>query len=605
VAFSLLNINASPQFSLNSSPNRKPTMKNQTNAPGEANDRLLESLERGLISGRLNRRSFMKAAVATGFSTIGLNALADELETVRENQKMRASKLQSSYDYVVVGTGTAACALVGRLATRTQASILMIEAGDWDTASSVMDPSVWFTNLGTERDWGDQAIASPSTNNRAIPEHMGRVVGGGSSINATIWVRPFKSDLEYWAEQAGDAAWGYESGLEIYRRMENWQGKPDDRYRGKNGPVWCQPAFNPHPLAPAMLAACKSLGYPVLDDQNGKREEGGTGFALMNQIIRDGRRQSMARSYLYPVLSRPNVTVLVNTHVDRLVLEGNKVTGVQVTRAGVQSVLGATSEVILCSGGINTPKLLMLSGIGDQTQLSQHGIKTVVNAKQVGKNFQDHLLHGGCLFEPKEHIPHRNSAANAAGFLKSQASLNSPDVNLVQIEIPYASDVVGKQYAPPATSWALCAGLVAPKSRGEIKLRSAKVTDRPIVDAQFLTHPDDVKALAFGIEVCRDIGNSAAMKDFVKREIAPGKQLVGAEMDDFVRNGATTYFHQAGTCRMGKDQDAVVDAKLRVNGVQGLRIADSSIMPRIASVATMATCALIGERMADILTQRS
>jgi choline dehydrogenase len=580
-------------------------MNHLITAPGEANDRLLENLERGLISGRLNRRGFMKAAVAAGFSSVGLSALADELDAVRANQKERAAKPLSAYDYVVVGTGTAACALVGRLATRVDASILMIEAGDWDTAPSIMNPSIWFTNLGTERDWGDKAIESPHTNNRAIPEHMGRVVGGGSSINATIWARPFKSDLEHWAQTSGDAAWGYESGLNIYRRMENWQGKPDERYRGKNGPVWVQPANNPHPLAPAMLEACKSLGYPVFEDQNGKREEGGTGFALMNQIIRDGRRQSMARSYLYPVLSRPNVTVMVNTHVDRLVLNGTKVTGVQLSSAGVPSVIGAKLEVIVCSGGINTPKLLMLSGIGDEAQLSQHGIKTVVNAKQVGKNFQDHLLHGGCLFEPKEHIPHRNSAANAAGFLKSQASLNSPDVNLVQIEIPYASDVVGKQYAPPATSWALCAGLVAPKSRGEIKLRSAKVTDRPIVDAQFLTHPDDVKALAFGIEVCRDIGNSAAMKDFVKREVAPGKKLVGKDMDDFVRNGATTYFHQAGTCRMGKDGEAVVDAKLRVNGVQGLRIADSSIMPRIATVATMATCALIGERMADILTQRS
>jgi choline dehydrogenase len=308
---------------------------------------------------------------------------------------------------------------------------------------------------------------------------------------------------------------------------------------------------------------------------------------------------------LYPVLSRPNVTVVVNTHVDKLALSGTKVTGVHINRGGTQSVIGANTEVIICSGGINTPKLLMLSGIGDDAQLRQHGIKTVVNSKQVGKNFQDHLLHGGCIFEPKEHIPHRNSAANAAGFLKSQSSLASPDVNIVQIELPYASEVVAKKYAPPGTSWALCAGLVAPKSRGEIKLRSADPKDRPIVDARFLSHPDDVKALAFGIEVSRDIGNSAAMKDFVKREVAPGKKLQGKEMEDFVRNGATTYFHQSGTCRMGKDKEAVVDAQLRVNGVQGLRIADSSIMPRIASVATMATCALIGERMADILAPRS
>ena len=570
----------------------------------ELQDGLLEHLERALIAGRLDRRAFMRAAAATGFGAMGLNALADELDAARANQQARSAKLQASYDYVVVGAGSAACALVGRLAARKDASILMIEAGDWDTAPSVMNPGVWFTNLGTERDWGDVAIASPSTNNRAIPEHMGRVVGGGSSINATIWARPFKNDLDHWAAVSGDKAWGYESGLEIYRRMENWQGVPSPRYRGQGGPVWCQPANDPHPLAPAMLNACKSLGYNVFADQNGQREEGGEGFALMNQIIRDGRRQSMARSYLYPVLSRPNVTVLVNTHVDRLVLSGTKVTGVQINRGGASSVVGANTEVLLCSGGINTPKLLMLSGIGDDAQLKQHGIKTVVNAKEVGKNFQDHLLHGGCIFEPKEHIPHRNSAANAAGFLKSQASLAAPDVNIVQIELPYASDVVGKQYAPPATSWALCAGLVAPKSRGEIRLRSADPKDRPVVDARFMSHPDDVKALAFGIEVSREIGNSAAMKDFVKREVAPGKKLQGQEMEDFVRNGATTYFHQAGTCRMGSDAGAVVDAQLRVNGVQGLRIADSSIMPRIASVATMATCALIGERMADILTAK-
>lgn len=569
------------------------------NAPS---DSLLEQLERALIAGRISRRNFLRTATAAGFSTVGLHALADELDAIRANQNERSAKLKASYDYVVVGTGSAACALVGRLATRKEASILMIEAGDWDVAPSVMDPSVWFTNLGSDRDWKDVALPSASTNNRAIPEHMGRVVGGGSSINATIWARPFKADLEHWAEASGDRAWGYESGLEIYRRMENWQGAPDARYRGKNGPVWCQPAKDPHPVAPALLAACRTLGYPVFADQNGAREEGGIGFALMNQIIRDGRRQSMARAYLYPVLSRPNVTVLVNTHVDRLTFAGTRATGVQIATASGPKTIGANTEVIVSAGGINTPKLLMLSGIGDEAQLRQHGIKTLVNAKEVGRNFQDHILHGGCIWEPKEHIPHRNSAANAAGFLKSQSSLVSPDVNLVQIELPYASEVVGKEYAPPPTSWALCAGLVAPKSRGEIRLRSGNPADRPLVDARFMSHPDDVKALAFGIEVCREIGNSPAMKDFVKREVAPGKTLTGKAMEDFVRNGATTYFHQAGSCRMGKDAEAVVDSKLRVNGIQGLRIADSSIMPRIAGVATMATCALIGERMADILS---
>ena len=183
------------------------------------------------------------------------------------------------------------------------------------------------------------------------------------------------------------------------------------------------------------------------------------------------------------------------------------------------------------------------------------------------------------------------------------STLATPDLNIVQIELPYASDVVGKQYSPPGSAWALCAGLVAPKSRGEVRLRSGNPADRPIVDARFLSHPDDVKALSRGIEIAREIGNSAALRDFAKREVAPGKKLTGKALEDFVRDGATTYFHQVGTCRMGRDGKAVVDAKLRVNGVQGLRIADASIMPRIPGVATMATCALIGERMAEILTQ--
>lgn len=574
--------------------------------PYDAMDQTLQDrLEHALIAGRISRRNFIRAAAAAGLAGNSLYALADELDAIRANQAERAKNLQQSYDYIVVGTGSAGSALVGRLAAaRPNASILVLEAGDWDTAPSVMDPSVWFTNLGSERDWKDVAIASSSTNDRAIPEHMGKVVGGGSSINATIWARPFKADLDHWAAESGDKAWGYEHGLSIFRRVENWQGKADSRYRGKGGPVWCQPAANPHPLAPAMLAACRSLNLPVLDDQNGAREEGSGGFALMNQIIRDGRRQSMARSYLYPVLSRKNVTLLVNTHVDRLTFVGNRATGVEIGSASGQRRIQARSEVILCSGGINTPKLLMLSGIGDEAQMKSHGIKTLVHAPEVGQNFQDHLLHGGCLWEPKEHMPHRNSAANAAGFVKSQASLASPDVNLVQIELPYASDVVGKRYAPPNTSWALCAGLVAPKSRGEVRLKSANPADRPVVDARFLSHPDDVKALAYGIELAREIGNSPAMSAFVKREVAPGKKLSGQDMENFVRDGATTYFHQAGTCRMGKDNQAVVDARLRVNGIKNLRIADSSIMPRIASVATMASCVLIGERLAEILTRR-
>lgn len=526
---------------------------------------------------------------------------ADGLAAVRANQEERARSLQPSYDYVVCGSGSAGCVIANRLAANSSINILLIEAGGWDTAPQVLDPGMWFTNLGTDRDWGDVAIPSPGVNGRTIPEHMGRVVGGGTSINATIWARPFKADLDHWADETGDPDWGYEHGLQIYRQVEDWQGDADSRYRGKGGPVWCQPAHDPSPLVPALLEAARELGHPVLADQNGAREEGAGGFALMNQIIRDGRRHNMAKAFLYPVLAQSNITVLTQAHVNRVVLQGDRATGVEVNVQGRDIVIGATSEVILSAGGINSAKILMLSGIGDAEDLRTHDIQVVVDAPEVGANFQDHILHGGCLWEPDEPQAPRNSAANAAGFWKSDSTLASPDLNIVQIEIPYASEVLAKQYNPPPTSWALCAGLVAPKSRGRLQLQSANPKDRPILDAAFLSHPDDVAALAKGIELCRELGSSAAMRPFAKREVMPGRKLSPSKLTEFVRNGATTYFHEVGTCRMGQDSRAVVDPQLRVNGVQNLRVADASIMPRIPAVATMATCVLIGARMAEIL----
>jgi choline dehydrogenase len=583
-------------------------IKNQTlkgrNIMNFQKNNMLDGLEYGLLTGKLNRRSFLTTALAAGLlSATSLTALADELDAIRDNQGKRAEALQGSYDYIVVGAGSAGCALVGTLAkTMATAKILLIEAGDWDTAPSTQDPKVWFTNLGTEREWGDVSIPTASTNNLGIPEHTGRVLGGGSSINATIWARPFKADMDNWAKESGDDAWGYAHGLDIFKKVENWQGAPNDKYRGKGGPVWVQPAFEPTPLAPAMLEGCKEVGLPVVADLNGEREETGNGFGIMNQIIKDGRRHSMARAFLYPVMAQENLTVRVNTQVNRVVLEGDKCVGVEVLRDGKVIMIKADKEVILSAGGFNTPKILQLSGIGDEADLKAVNIKTLVNSTEVGKNVQDHILHGGCLFEPPEAIPYANSAANASGYYKTDASLELPDVSVVQIEIPYSSPEIAKEYAPPATAWAMCGGLVTPKSRGTVKIKSDNPTDRPIVDMQFLSHPDDVKSLSKSIEIARSIANSSAMKGFVKREVAPGKKLEGADMENFIRNGATTYFHSSGACRMGKDDKAVVNAKLSVNGVRNLRIADSTIMPRICAVPTMPACVHIGYRMAEILS---
>ncbi|MDH6230772.1 choline dehydrogenase [Mesorhizobium soli] len=575
-------------------------MRNRQFPTGSWRDDMLDTLDRALLTGRIGRRQFMQWSVALGVSLAAVRASADELDDARSNQDARAANLATEYEVIVCGGGTAGCSLAGRLA-EAGVSTLLIEAGDWDTAPSVLDPRQWFMNLGTKLDWGDIAAPSESVNGRAIPSHMAKVLGGGSSINATIWVRGHRNDYDGWAEAAGDPAWGYDNALEIFKRVENWQGTPDPKYRGAGGKVWVQPSQNPLPIAPAMLEAVKGLGMPVFDDLNGAREESKGGFALMNQIIKDGRRANMAQAYLYPVLARPNLTVLTRAHADRLVIEGGRVVGVEITRDGAPLTLHASREVVVSLGAIRSPKLLMLSGIGDRAHLAEHGIKARLHSPEVGQNFHDHILHGGCLWEAPQQMEYANSGANASGFWKSDAALDTPDLNIVQIELPYASEVVAKDYSPPATSWALCAGLVGPKSRGSVRLASARPADAPVVTANFLSHPDDVAALMKGIDLCRQIGNSPALAPWVKREVAPGRDLDSKAKADFVRNGATTFFHQVGTCRMGADDAAVVDAKLKLRGVEGLRVADGSIMPKIASCATMASCVFIGERMADIL----
>src|SRR3984957_12212399 len=329
-------------------------------------DQVLDRLERALIAGRINRRAFIAGAVATGLLLSSeVPARADDLDAMREVQARNVRSLKQAYDYIVVGAGSAGCTLVGTLAKREpSAQILLIEAGDWDTAPSVLDPRLWFTNLGTVRAWNEVSVPEPSTNNHPVPEYNGRVVGGGSSINATIWARPFKADLDHWAAETGDPRWGYENGLQLFKSIENWRGAPDPAFRGEGGPVWVQPAADPLPMATACLGAFRELGLPGLDDLNGEREITGNGFAYMNQIIRHGRRHSMARAFLHPVLAQENITVLVNTQVNRVILERGRSVGVECARNGKNQAFRAHREIILSTGGFNTPKLLMLSGIG-------------------------------------------------------------------------------------------------------------------------------------------------------------------------------------------------------------------------------------------------
>ncbi|MGQ0682039.1 GMC family oxidoreductase [Bradyrhizobium sp.] len=564
----------------------------------------INSLEDALYRGRVGRRAFIKMAIAAGLAPYAAEAMAQAGTQAASNQLYNNKNLKKSYDFIVIGCGSGGSVVAGRLAAESNAEVLVLEAGGSDQVDNVKVPAMWPTNIRSERDWGHSADPSPNVNGRALILPMGKVVGGGSSINATVWARGHKNDFDYWASESGHDGWNYRNVLNIYRRIEDWQGAADPQRRGKGGRLWVTPAQNPNPIAPAMVKAAASVGIPAFDDQNGVMMEGAGGVAIANLRIKDGQRRNLPSDYLHGVLAKPNVTLLTGAEVTRLVMSGSKVTGVDLVRDGAVQTVMAAKQVILCAGAINSPKILMLSGIGDPQDLGRHGIKTVVALPGVGRNFQDHVLVAGCIWEYNNALPPANNLAEATFFWKSDSALDTPDLQPFQIEVPYASEVTGKQFNVVPGAWSIAPGLVRPKSRGRVMLASANPADKARVDGAFLSHPDDVTALLRGIELCREIGNAAAMKEFVKREIMPGK-LDKAAMTDFLRNAAGTYFHESCTCKMGRDEMSVVDGKLGVRGVEGLSIADASIMPRVSTGNTMAPTVVIGERMADILLSRA
>jgi choline dehydrogenase len=386
--------------------------------------------------------------------------------------------------------------------------------------------------------------------------------------------------------------------LEIYKRIEDWHGAPDPVRRGRGGNVFVQPAPNPSPLAPAFLKAAESLGIPIFDDQNGVMQEGQGGAAITNVRIRDGRRLNAPASYLYPVMAQKNVTVLTGAFVNRLLFERDTVTGVEFEWRNETRTVRASSEVVLSAGAIQTPKILMLSGIGDRAELSRFGIPTIAHLPGVGQNFQDHPIIGAGLWEPHEPLPVRANAAEANLFTSSRPGLVTPDLHIWQIEVPYLSERTGRHAVNGA--WSITPGLARPQSRGFLRLKSASPRVAPEIHANMLADPRDLEALRKGVQISRELGNSEAMKPFVKREILPGERC-GEALDNLIRDGAMSMHHPTCTAKMGQDDLSVVDAQLRVHGVKNLCIADGSIMPTITTGNTQAPCVIIGERLAEIL----
>lgn len=505
----------------------------------------------------------------------------------------------NNYDYIVIGAGSAGCVVANRLTENPETTVLVLEAGNPATKPEIQIPMECPLLLGSEVDWGYLSEPEPYLNDRQILCSRGKVLGGSSSINFMFYVRGNPHDYDHW-QALGNSGWSYQEVLPYFKKSEHQQ-RGADAYHGVDGELSVTDVIAPTAISQRFGDAAIASGYDYNPDFNAKQQEGAGPYQF---TIKDGKRHSAAAAFLVPILQRPNLTVKTGTLVTRLLFEGNRAVGAEYLHEGTLHQVRVNQEVILSAGAFDSPKLLMLSGIGDAEQLRALGIDVIADLPGVGQNLLEHILVTVAYQATQDLHPASTSSVGETGlFLHSEGSLSVvPDIQF--FFCPIALALPG--YTQPEWTFTGVVCLTHPENVGRVSLRSSAAEDAPIIQMNYLQHEADGQKLAAGIKVLRQLFHSSAFDEFRGEEIAPGVEVQADEaLMAYIRETANTVWHPVGTCKMGTDPMAVVDPELRVHGIQGLRVVDASIMPTLTTGNTNAPTIMIGEKAADLIKAKA